>query len=116
MAADECVLSTPHSACSSHWPCVLLGNKKDCISSFRQVPTRDGEALADMLSVSGKGRRSRVRGRGGRWREVEEGVRGGSWRREVEEGGGGRGRTEAHSASSLGEVVCMRSIAHYSVL
>ena len=55
---------------SSHWPCVLLGNKKDCLSSFRQVPTRDGEALADMLSVSGKGRR----------REREGG----------EEGGGGR--------------------------
>ena len=64
---------------------MLLGNKKDCISSFRQVPTRDGEALADILSVSGKGRR-RERGRGGkggrgggRWREVEGGV-GWRWR------------------------------------
>ena len=74
---DECVLFTPHCVCSSHWPCVLLGNKKDCISSFRQVPTRDGQALADMLSVSGKGRRREGR-------EVEEG----GWR----EGGGGMWR------------------------
>ena len=47
---------------SSHWPCVLLGNKRDCISSFRQVPTRDGEALAKVLSVREGGGR-------GYWRE-----------------------------------------------
>ena len=77
---------------------MLLGNKKDCISSFRQVPTRDGEALADMLSVS----------------EKEEGEGGGEgrkgWRREVE------GKNSHIVSSSLDEVVCMRSIAHYSVL
>ena len=72
MVIDECVLFTPHSVCSSHWPCVLLGNIRDCISSFRQVPTRDGEALADMLSVSGKGQRRRERGE--RW-EGREGRR-----------------------------------------
>ena len=62
-ATDECVcvcvcpLHILHALIlhSSHWPCVLLGNKKDCISSFRQVPSRDGEALADMLSVSWEG-------------------------------------------------------------
>ena len=83
---------------------MLLGNKKDCISSFRQVPTRDGEALADMLSVSGKGRRREGR-------EVEEGGGGrveGGWRRDVEVG-----EEQSHTvSSSLGEVVCMRSIAH----
>ena len=70
-----------------------------------------------MLSVSGKGRR-RERGRGGkggrgggRWREVEEGV-GRRSRRDVE-----GGEEQRHIvSSSLGEVVCMRSIAHYSVL
>ena len=62
-------LSTLHStAYSSHWPCVLLGNKRDCISSFRQVPTRDGEALADVLGVSWGGE-----GRGGRGGEGREG-------------------------------------------
>jgi small GTP-binding protein len=35
----------------SHWPCVLVGNKSDCISSFRQVPQKDGEALAEMLNL-----------------------------------------------------------------
>ena len=58
---------------SSHWPCVLLGNKKDCISSFRQVPTRYGEALADMLSVSEGGGRGYWR-KGGLREEGELGV------------------------------------------
>ena len=57
-----------------------------------------------MLSVSGKGQRRRERGRGG-----EEG---GGRRREVE-----GGEEPSHIvSSSLGEMVCMRSIAHYSVL
>ena len=71
--------------------CCQLGPVSN--SSFRQVPTRDGEALADILSVSGKGQRRR--GRGGR-RERREG------RRVVEEGGGGRGRTESHSFKLFG--------------
>ena len=58
---------------------MLLGNIRDCISFFRQVPTRDGEALGDMLSVSEKGQRRRERGERWEGREVEGGV-GWRWR------------------------------------
>ena len=83
---------------------MLLGNKKDCLSSFWQVPTRDGRHVeCEWEGTEEEGRREVEGGRGGRWREVEE-------------GGGGREEQRNIVSSSLGEVVCMCSIAHYSVL
>ena len=64
---------------SSHWPCVLLGNKKDCISSFQQIPThveREWQGMEEEGEGGEEGREGGEERGGGRWRREVQGGEG----------------------------------------